>query len=136
MASLPGGGELPQRRVPSSVSPQAAARPRPNSSEGIPTGARAYLTHGARVAGRLPLAGGVVVEPGGLGFTVLVSSAPLLRVGGSVPAPASTEPHVAAPSAAVAPASQSSVPGPVGRRSPSEGIPTGAVRFSPRSAPT
>ncbi|KAJ1103885.1 hypothetical protein NDU88_001306 [Pleurodeles waltl] len=35
----------------------------------------------SRGAGRFPLAGGGVVEPGGLGFMVLASSAPLLRLG-------------------------------------------------------
>ncbi|KAJ1206967.1 hypothetical protein NDU88_002360 [Pleurodeles waltl] len=121
--------------TPSTCSPPPQfKRGNPHWSGVLLSQARAYLTHGAQGAGRFPLAGGVVFEPVGLGrqslaqavltafvaarFTVLTSSAPLLHVGGSVPAPAPSEPHAAAPPAAAAPASQSSASGPAGRREP------------------
>ncbi|KAJ1197887.1 hypothetical protein NDU88_001732 [Pleurodeles waltl] len=68
--------------------------------------------------GRWSLAQAVLVSFVAAQFAAVVLFAPLFRLGGSVPAPAPSESHVAAPLAVAASTSQSSAPGLAGRCGP------------------
>ncbi|KAJ1126684.1 hypothetical protein NDU88_005090 [Pleurodeles waltl] len=128
-------GGAATRFTPSACSsPPQFRRGNPLWSGAFLSPTRAYLVHGARVAGRFQFAGDAIFKPRGLGrrspdqavftsfvaarFAVAVPSAPLLRVGGSLLAPAPSKSHVAASPATAASASQSSAPGLAGRREP------------------